>query len=149
MAEVVPPLAAFKEATQTLCNGNCVPNKTSETATVQYIYNLPVLLGHLRLGYCPRFIVHMNHIKKQDHLSNIETLGGCYVSTLASWPLTLPGWPFVLKDMIKVDLVGKIDPRYCHISRYDRASNDGYVFNTTRLNTNELLHVPKMAKFSG
>lgn len=133
------PAAAFKQATQTSCNG---PNKSPGTAVPPRSRSGPTPTGDC----CKRSIAGhttLNHIKKPALPSTIQSLGGCSVATPTSWPLSFPGGPSVYSDMIQPDSVGKMNPKFSKISRYDRATRIGDVFTTTRLHADELFNLPK------
>lgn len=137
------PAAAFKQATQTLCNG---PNKSPGTAVPPRSRSGPTPTGDC----CKRSIAGhttLNQIKKPALPSTIESLGGCSVATPTSWPLSLPGWPSVFSDMIQPDSVGKMNPKFSKISQYDRATRIGVVFTTTRLHADELFNLPQWQDF--
>ncbi|CAD6448847.1 21725305-b7ef-4914-aa7c-2f61d60e08b6 [Sclerotinia trifoliorum] len=128
--------------TATACIGGCIPGPTQGKNVPSYTTPEPVttdldLRRHNIAGRVP--------LDKRGVTSDILSLGGC---TMAK-SLTQPAWPAITKDIMGPDGKGKLVASYKSISRYDRATNIGCVFTTTRLDVAAFTNAPAFTDYSG
>lgn len=142
------PATSFAQATQTFCGGSCLPGKSPGTAVPPYSTSGPDPTPDYRKRAIAGRIT-VDPIKKRGDSSAISTLGGCALATPAGMPLTRPGWPSVYMEMLQAEGAGHMDPKYNIIPRYDRATSEGCVFTTTRLNAKNFLNAPNWQNYAG
>ena len=140
------PATSFAQATQTFCNGSCLPGKSPGTAVPPYSTSGPDPTPDYRKRAIAGRIT-INPIKKRANPSTILKLGDCPLATPANWPLTQPGWPSISNDLLGPEKAGNLNPELDVIARYDRATSVGCVFTTTRLNADEFLAAPKWQEY--
>lgn len=63
--------------------------------------------------------------------------------------LTRPAWPAITKDIMVPDNKGNLPASFQSLSRYDRATNIGCVFTTTRLDVAAFTNAPAFTDYSG
>jgi hypothetical protein len=142
------PESSFLQATRTICNANCFLGKSPGTAVPPFTTSDP----NPNPDFKKRAIagrITMNPLQKRANPSTITSFGGCSLNTPAASPVTLPGWPAVTADILQPDQANNMAARYSIISRYDRATREGCVFTTTRLNANDFANAPQWQDFTG
>ncbi|KAI9643088.1 hypothetical protein NHQ30_008823 [Ciborinia camelliae] len=128
--------------TASSCMSGCIPGPTHGTNVPPYTTPEPVITD---LDLRRHQIASRVPLDKRGATSDILSLGGCAMTT----SLTRPAWPAITKDIMSPDNAGNLPTRFKALSRYDRATNVGCVFTTTRLNVAAFTNAPTFTDYSG
>jgi len=113
--------------------GTAVPPLTTSSPSLDPGRKKRGIAGHIT----------MDPLEKRVATTTIMFFGDCSLATPYASQLTIPRWPKATPDLLLPDEAGTLNSMLSVIPRYDRATNDGCVFTTTRLDANSFANAPK------